>query len=100
MKKCIFTLGLMDIDIYLKKIFRKDATLREIVDLIKSGLPLAMKKDVKFKFYIVFQDSNGNMKKKEVGLVYSVKKSRDEFLSLSDIRFAIGDYLDLNIISG
>lgn len=90
----------MDIDIYLLKIFRKDATLREIVDLIKSGLPLAMKKDVKFKFYIVFQDSNGNMKKKEVGLVYSVKKSRDEFLSLSDIRFAIGDYLDLNIISG
>jgi len=69
------------------------------VDLIKSALPLAMKKDAKFKFFIVFQDSNGNMKKKEVGLVYSVKKSRDEFLTLADLRFAIGDYLDLTIIS-
>ena len=73
--------------------------MREIVDLIKSALPLAMKKDAKFKFFIVFQDSNGNMKKKEVGMVYSVKKSRDEFLTLADLRFAIGDYLDLTIIS-
>lgn len=78
---------------------RKDANLREIVDLIKSGLPQAMKKDIKFRFAIVFADSNGNMKRKEIGTVYSVKKSRDEFATLQELRFAIGDFFDLNIMS-
>lgn len=69
------------------------------MDLIKSALPLAMKKDVKFKFAIIFEDLSGNLKRKEVGTVYSVKKSRDEFATLEDLRFSIGDYLDLNIMT-
>lgn len=79
------------------KIRRKNATLREIVDLIKSAVTIAQKKDARFEFSFVFQDMNGTWKRKKVGTVHSVKKSRDEFQDLQDLRFVIGDYVDLNI---
>ena len=76
---------------------RKDATLRELVDLIKTTVPEAMKKDATFKFSFIEQDLEGNFKRKEIGRVHSVKKSKDDFYTLQEKRFIIGDYIDLCI---
>jgi len=58
---------------------------------------VAQKKDARFEFSFVFQDINGNWKRKKVGTVHSVKKLRDENQDLQDLKFVIGDFVDLNI---
>ncbi len=71
--------------------------MREIVDLIKSGVSVAQKKDARFEFSFVYQDINGNWRRKQVATVHTVKKSREESQDLQDLKFVIGDYIDLNI---
>ena len=67
------------------------------MDLLKTTLPGAMKKDSIFKFSFIEQDLDGNFKRKEIGRVHSVKKSKDDFYTLQEKRFIIGDYIDLCI---
>jgi len=76
---------------------RKNATLREIVDLLKSAIPAAQKKDARFKFSFVFQEMNGTWKRKEVGTVHSTRKAREDFQELQELRFFIGDIVDVCI---
>ena len=66
---------------------------------MKTGLDLATKKDVRFRFWIVYQDSRGNMKKREIGTIHSTKKFKEDFITLFEHKFRIGDFLDLSIIS-
>ncbi len=92
-----FTLGKSHNKHLHNQFSRRNATLRELVDLIKSAVPAAQKKDARFEFSFVFQDMNGTWRRKKVGVVHSVKKTRDEFQDLQDLKFVIGDYVDLNI---
>ena len=77
--------------------FRKDATLRDLLDLVKSVVPAASNKDARFRFSFVIQDLNGNWKRNEVATIYASKKTRDEYLTLQELRFVTGDFIDLNI---
>eukprot|EP01016_Furgasonia_blochmanni_P040398 TRINITY_DN5154_c0_g1_i6.p1 TRINITY_DN5154_c0_g1~~TRINITY_DN5154_c0_g1_i6.p1 ORF type:complete len:130 (-),score=25.67 TRINITY_DN5154_c0_g1_i6:38-427(-) len=61
----------------------KDATLRELVDLVKSSIPCAMRKEAKFKFTHIYQDLSGKLKKKELATLHSIKKSKDCLLYTS-----------------
>lgn len=78
-------------------VYRKDATLRDLVDLVQAAVPGSKENDVRFKFSFVIQDLNGKWKREEVGTLYASKKSRDDSLTLQDLRFVIGDFIDLNI---
>jgi uncharacterized protein Usg len=41
----------------------------------------------------------GIYKRKPAGSLHSVKKAKDDFVTLDDLRFVIGDILDVNIIN-
>eukprot|EP01098_Paradermamoeba_levis_P010143 TRINITY_DN4246_c0_g1_i1.p1 TRINITY_DN4246_c0_g1~~TRINITY_DN4246_c0_g1_i1.p1 ORF type:complete len:217 (+),score=71.99 TRINITY_DN4246_c0_g1_i1:102-752(+) len=76
----------------------RDATLREITELIKEVKPEVRKRDVRLLFALVFPDKRGKAVIKEVGQVISTKKGEDDQKSLHDLHFEVGDYLDVAII--
>jgi histone deacetylase complex subunit SAP18 len=74
-----------------------DATLREITMLIKEAIEPARKKDAQLNFSLVFPDSKGKLQRKELGSIYSSRKGPDDIKTLQNLRFTIGDYLDICI---
>jgi histone deacetylase complex subunit SAP18 len=74
-----------------------DASLREITMLIKEAVDLARNKEATIYFSFIFPDSKGKLQRKEVGYVYSNKKCPDESKTLQNLKFTIGDYMDINI---
>ena len=74
-----------------------DANLREITNALKTAVKCANDKDARLHFYHVFQDSSGKFKKKSVSTIHSVRKDNNDKTSLSDVRFQIGDCLDVEI---
>ena len=74
-----------------------DATLRELTNLIQ-GI-LKMDKKCIYKYSLVFVDSKGFPKRKEVGEIYLNKNTPLELKTLNELHFIIGDYLDINIYS-
>ncbi|KAG7998268.1 hypothetical protein I3843_01G250400 [Carya illinoinensis] len=77
----------------------KDATLRELTDLVKEVAPAARRKNAKLSFAFVYPDKNGRFKVKEVGMAYSFGNGRlDDSKTLTGLHFQIGDYLDVAIL--
>ncbi|KAL4621729.1 hypothetical protein ACB092_06G250500 [Castanea dentata] len=77
----------------------KDATLRELTDLVKEVAPAARRKSARLSFAFVYPDNNGRFKVKEVGMTYSYGNGRlDDSKTLAELRFQIGDYLDVAIL--
>ncbi|GAU40801.1 hypothetical protein TSUD_348980 [Trifolium subterraneum] len=77
----------------------KDATLRELTDLVKEVAPAARRRNAKLSFAFVFPDKNGRFKVQEVGKTLSYGNGRlDDGKALADLGFEIGDYLDVAII--
>ena len=75
-----------------------DATLYELSSLIKEVNPDAKKKGTVFDFAIVYPDSrNPNYRMREIGMTCSGQKGLDDTKTLSQLRFSIGDYLDISI---
>jgi len=74
-----------------------DATLRELTILIKDAVDNAKKKDAVLIYSLVFPDSKGRLQRKEVGTIHAHKKSQDDNKTLQQIKFTVGDYLDINI---
>jgi histone deacetylase complex subunit SAP18 len=74
-----------------------DANLRELTMLIKDAVDMARKKDAVLNFSFVFYDSRGRLQRKEVGTVYANKKCADEIKSLHQLKFVVGDYIDICI---
>nr|AUS89396.1 SIN3 associated polypeptide P18 [Sesuvium portulacastrum] len=77
----------------------KDATLRELTDLVKEVSPAARRRDAKLSFAVVYPDKNGRMQVKKVGETFSNPNKRrlDDNRALAEINFQIGDYLDVSI---
>ena len=73
-----------------------DATLREITNLLQGILKLD--KNCVYKYSIVFYDSLGSLQRRKIGDVYLNKNTQIELKNLKDLRFYIGDYLDICII--
>ncbi|KAJ0964229.1 hypothetical protein J5N97_029351 [Dioscorea zingiberensis] len=78
----------------------KDATLRELTDLVKEVAPAARKRDAKLSFAFVYPDKNGHFVVRPVGMTHSHGNGRrmDDHQTLADLSFQIGDYLSVAII--
>ena len=62
-------------------------------------VPGAREKDSSVKFQFVYPNTYGKYRKREVGIVHSIKKGGDDFKTLKHCSFHIGDYIDLTIIT-
>ncbi|XP_042483905.1 histone deacetylase complex subunit SAP18 [Macadamia integrifolia] len=78
----------------------KDATLRELTDLVKEVAPAARRRDAKLSFAFVYPDKNGRNVVKPVGMTHSYGNGRrqDDSKTLAELFFQIGDYLDVAIL--
>ncbi|KGN56569.1 histone deacetylase complex subunit SAP18 isoform X2 [Cucumis sativus] len=77
----------------------KDATLRELTDLVKEVAPEARRRNAKLSFALVYPDRHGRFVLREVGKTFSFGNRRlDDSLALGELGFQIGDYLDVAII--
>ncbi|TYH99859.1 hypothetical protein ES332_A11G095200v1 [Gossypium tomentosum] len=79
----------------------KDATLRELTDLVKEVAPAARRRDARLSFAFVYPDKNGRFVVREVGKTFSYGNVRrlDDSKTLGELSFEIGDYLDVAIMS-
>lgn len=77
----------------------KDATLRELTDLVKEVAPEARRRNAKLSFALVYPDRHGRFVLREVGKTFSFGNGRlDDSLALAELGFQIGDYLDVAIV--
>ncbi|XP_058085494.1 histone deacetylase complex subunit SAP18 isoform X2 [Magnolia sinica] len=78
----------------------KDATLRELTDLVKEVAPEARRRDAKLSFAFVYPDKNGRYVVRPVGMThsYGIGRRPDDGKALAELSFQIGDYLDVAIL--
>lgn len=74
-----------------------NASLREILNSVKTSLPMANRKNCSVIFFHVYQDTSGRFKKKSIATLHSVKHSKIDDITLTKIRFEIGDILEISI---
>ena len=75
-----------------------DATLRELVDLLKSTIGEARcNRNARLEFTIVALDRNAVYVPRNAGKVSLGRVGPDDEKTLSDLRFDIGDFLDVAI---
>jgi histone deacetylase complex subunit SAP18 len=78
---------------------RPDATLRELVTLVKEVNDSARRPGVKLSLSFVYPDPRGGgYRMREAGTVHSVRAGRDDERSLRSLRFQTGDFLDVAIL--
>ncbi|XP_010523707.1 PREDICTED: histone deacetylase complex subunit SAP18 [Tarenaya hassleriana] len=77
----------------------KDATLRELTDLVKEVSVAARRRNARLSFAFVYPDKNGRFVVREVGQTFSYpnRKQPEDSKTLADLGFEIGDYLDVAI---
>ena len=77
---------------------RTDATLKELMGLVKEVNADARKKGTFFDFSIVYPDARVHAyRMREIGTTCSGRKGADDTETLASKRFQIGDYLDIAI---
>ncbi|XP_002509676.2 histone deacetylase complex subunit SAP18 [Ricinus communis] len=76
----------------------KDATLRELTDLVKEVAPEARRRNAKLSFAFVYPDKHGRFVLRMVGMTHSSARRPDDSRSLVQLGFQIGDYLDVAIL--
>ncbi|EFJ11264.1 hypothetical protein SELMODRAFT_158899 [Selaginella moellendorffii] len=79
----------------------KDATLRELTELVKEVAPAARKRDAKLSFAFVYPDRRGRNIVRTVGTTvasHSMRRGHDDDKMLQDLGFQIGDFLDVAIL--
>jgi len=74
-----------------------DASLRELTMLIRDSVDFAKRKDAILNFSFIFPDSKGKYQRKEIGNIHMYKKGQDDNKTLQQLRFTIGDYIDICI---
>ncbi|CAK7335416.1 unnamed protein product [Dovyalis caffra] len=77
----------------------KDATLRELTDLVKEVAPEARRRNAKLSFAFVYPDKHGRFVLRVVGMTHSSGRRPDDLKALAELNFQIGDYLDVAIIT-
>ncbi|CAG8651887.1 3206_t:CDS:2 [Funneliformis caledonium] len=82
----------------------KDATLKEISNLIKEVVQDANRPNARLSFKLVYIDNlRGKYAFKELGTIHNVTSSttpEQEGINLDDARFVIGDFIDVAIFFG
>lgn len=75
-----------------------DATLSELMTLIKEVKADARNRFTTFSFATVFPDSRrGGFRVKEIGTTCGARKSPEDNVSLGSLGFQIGDFIDVAI---
>jgi len=74
-----------------------DATLKEISGLVKEVNPDARRHGTVFDFSLVYPDKFRSYRARSVGTTVSGQKTPDDNKTMSQLRFTIGDYLDIAI---
>eukprot|EP01084_Bolivina_argentea_P113575 202380_1 len=80
----------------------RDATLRELTDLVQDVYPPAQGRGSRLVYRIVYPNSTGAMTMREVGTVSVLGTSRpslDETKTLKQLGFQPGDYFAINVAS-
>lgn len=76
----------------------KDATLRELTDLVKEVTPEARRREARLSFAFVYPDKDGRFVVKPVGNTFSYgMRKMDDDKALAELGFQTGDYLDVAI---
>ncbi|KAI4354945.1 hypothetical protein L6164_003766 [Bauhinia variegata] len=75
----------------------KDATLRELTDLVKEVAPPARRRNAKLSFALVYPDKHGRFVVREVGKTLSYGTGKLDDLALAQLDFQISDYLDVAV---
>jgi len=75
----------------------KDASLKELTNLIKDVHPQASGKGTMFNFALAFPDRKGLFHFKEVGTTSVAHTGPDDRLTLQSVRLEIGDFMDVAI---
>jgi len=76
----------------------KNATLKELTELIKGVRPTARRKDAKLSFAFVYPDKDGKNVVRQVGSTFSTRRSDDDKKTLAFLKFETGDFLDVAIL--
>ncbi len=78
--------------------FRMDATLKELMSLVKEVNLDARRKGTYFDFGIVYPDARSpQYRLREIGSTCAGMKGKDDSVTLASKKFVIGDFLDIAI---
>lgn len=76
----------------------QDATLHELTSLVRDVNPDTRKKGTYFDFAVVYPSfRNNHMQMREIGVTCTGQKGADDNKTLAQIKFCIGDFLDISI---
>jgi len=76
----------------------QDAKLKDIAELVKQSYPDANKFDVTLLFSRVYPDmKSGDWSMRDIGKV-GPRVGSDDYVSLVEIGFAVGDYMDVAVL--
>ncbi|KAL6069508.1 Histone deacetylase complex subunit SAP18 [Balamuthia mandrillaris] len=78
----------------------RDATLRELSDLIKEVNPMARRRDARLSFSLIYPNTRGRYVSKHLGITQPYRRGEDDKKTLDDVHFVTGDYLDVAILLG
>ena len=79
------------------RVCRRDATLRELTDLIKEVSPQARNRSARVSFALFYPDKRGKFVMRELGVTHSFRKGEDDRKTLERLNFVTGDYLSVAI---
>eukprot|EP00850_Spirogloea_muscicola_P024100 SM000441S16124 [mRNA] locus=s441:21619:22789:- [translate_table: standard] len=78
----------------------KDASLRELTELVKEVASVARRREARLSFAFVYPDRRGRNVMRNVGVTYSVaQRGGDEHKTLEELSFQTGDLLDVAIFT-
>jgi len=70
----------------------KDASLKELTELIKGVKAAARARDARLSFAFVYPDTTGKNVVRQVGTTYSSKRTLEDKRTLQSMRFETGDF--------
>ncbi|CAI5941515.1 unnamed protein product [Closterium sp. NIES-64] len=79
----------------------KDATLRELTDLLKEVVPEARRREARLSFAFVYPNRQGRNVMKQAGITNSMTRrpTPDDNRTLHELGFQTGDFLDVAIFT-
>lgn len=78
----------------------RDATLRELSDLIKEVNVECRRRGARFSFQLIYYDYRGIVRMKDMGMVSNGRIGRDDAVTLEKVKFVQGDFIDVAIFTG
>jgi len=79
----------------------RDASLRELTELVKEVQPAARRREARLQFALVYPDRQGRLTRRPLGTVHAApgKRSEAERHTLHSLQFQTGDFMDVAILT-